>query len=113
MKYSLTLLTVGIIICVVSTNIFDNSNDPLFSKNVYGHTFTPSESVSFLSFTEQLQIESELVETNLANNNISLAEEHVEKAAMLLTPNITREIAEENKRIADELTIAVSSIQNI
>jgi hypothetical protein len=32
---------------------------------------------------------------------------------MLLTPNITREIAEENKRIADELTIAVSSIQNI
>jgi hypothetical protein len=67
---------------------------------------------SFLSFTEQLQIELELVETNLANNNISLAEEHAEKAAMLLTP-ITREIAEENKRIADELAIAVSSIQNI
>jgi hypothetical protein len=114
MKYSLTLLTVGIIIIgVVSANTFDNSNDPLFSKNVYGHTFTPSESASFLSFTEQLQIELELVETNLANNNISLAEEHAEKAAMLLTPNITREIAEENKRIADELTIAVSSIQNI
>src|SRR5918995_2035670 len=113
MKYSLTLLTVGIIIGVVSANIFDNSNDPLFSKNVYGHTFTPSESASFLSFTEQLQIESELVETNLANNNISLAKEHAKKAAMLLTPNTTREIAEENKRIADELTIAVSSIQNI
>ena len=32
---------------------------------------------------------------------------------MLLTPNITREIAEENKRIADGLTIAASSIQNI
>jgi hypothetical protein len=56
MKHSLTPLTVGIIIGVVSTNIFDNSNDPLFSKNVYGHTFTPSESTSFLSFTEQVAL---------------------------------------------------------
>ena len=105
MKYSLTLLAVGIIIIgVVSTNIFDNSNDPLFSKKIYGHTFTPSESASFLSFTEQLRIESELVETNLANNNISLAEEHAEKAAMLLTP-ITREIAEEIKELPMNLLL--------
>jgi hypothetical protein len=109
----LTLLTIGIIFSMDSENIFDNSNEQLFNKAVYAHNFTPNESASFLAFAEQLQVESELVQTNLANNNVSLAEVHAEKAAMLLTPNITKEIAEENRRIADELTSAVAGLQTI
>lgn len=106
----LTLLTVGIIF---SNNIFNNNGNQLFTRIAYAHNFTPNESAYFLAFAEQLKVESELVQTNLANNNISLAEEHAEKAATLLTPNITREIAEENRRIADELTSAVTRLQNI
>lgn len=106
----MTLLTVGIIF---SNNIFNNNGNQLFTRIAYAHNFTPNESAYFLAFAEQLKVESELVQTNLANNNISLAEEHAEKAATLLTPNITREIAEENRRIADELTSAVTRLQNI
>jgi hypothetical protein len=60
-----------------------------------------------------LQVESELVQTNLANNNVSLAQKHANKAASLLTPSIMIEIAEENQRIADELTTAVNGLQKI
>ena len=109
----LTLLTVGIIFSIGSDNIFTNNGNQLFTRVAYAHNFTPNESAYFLAFAEQLKVESELVQTNLANNNISLVEEHAEKAAMLLTPNITREIAEENRRIADELTSAVTRLQNI
>jgi hypothetical protein len=96
---------------MVSLTSFENNNSP-FSRNAYGHNFTPNESASFLSFVDQLQVESELVETNLANNNISLAQEHAKKANALLTPNITKEIAERNQRVADDLITAVSNLQN-
>jgi hypothetical protein len=108
---SLILLLSGTIISMVSLTSFENNNSP-FSRNAYGHNFTPNESASFLSFVDQLQVESELVETNLANNNISLAQEHAKKANALLTPNITKEIAERNQRVADDLITAVSNLQN-
>jgi hypothetical protein len=108
---SLILLLSGTIVSIVSLTSFENNNSP-FSRNAYGHNFTPSESASFLSFVDQLQVESELVETNLANNNISLAQEHAKKANALLTPNITKEIAERNQRVANDLITAVSNLQN-
>ena len=45
--------------------------------------------------------------------SISLAQEHANKASSLLTSNITTEIAEENQRVANELTIAINDLQNI
>jgi hypothetical protein len=60
-----------------------------------------------------LQTESELVQSNLANNNVSLAQVHANKAAALLTSNITEEIAEENQRVANDLRTAINSLQNI
>lgn len=46
---------------------------------------------------DQIQVELELVQTNLANDSASLAQEHAKKAGSLLTSNITAEIAEENQ----------------
>jgi hypothetical protein len=65
-----------------------SNNKPLspIDQIAYGHNFTPNESASFLAFVEQLQTESELVQANLANNNISLAQQHANNAAVLLTP---------------------------
>ena len=62
---------------------------------------------------DQLQVESELVQTNLANGSTSLAQEHAKKAGSLLTSNITAEIAEENQRVANELTRAINDLQDI
>ena len=44
---------------------------------------------------------------------MSLAQVHANKAAALLTPNITEEIAEENQRVANDLRTAINSLQNI
>ena len=84
-----------------------------FNQNAYAHDFTPNESASFLAFVEQLRVESELVQVNLAENNVPLAQQHADKAAALLTSNITKEIAEQNQRVADDITTAVKKLQNI
>jgi hypothetical protein len=105
----LVLIIIGIIFNIF---FFSTTNNYLDQK-VYGHIFSTDETASFVAFADQLQIESELVHTNLANNNVSLAQKHANKAASLLTPSIMIEIAEENQKIADELTTAVNGLQKI
>ncbi|HZB17372.1 MAG TPA: hypothetical protein VE445_09420, partial [Nitrososphaeraceae archaeon] len=67
---SLAIILLSIILSS-STNINNDNNSFL---NAYGHTFSPNESASFLAFVDQIQIESELVQTNLANGSTSLAQ---------------------------------------
>jgi hypothetical protein len=86
--------------------------DP-FDKKIYAHIFSTDETASFVAITDQVQIESELAQTNLANNNVSLAQNHANKAAALLTPGIISEIAEANEEIADKLLTAVGDLQRI
>jgi hypothetical protein len=96
-------------------------NIDTFSKlQVYGHDFVPNESASFLSFTNQLQAESELVQNNLANDSFTLAKEHATRAIELLNSkdpvnNVSwiDEIAERNQRVANELIAAVSNLVNM
>jgi hypothetical protein len=87
---------------------------------VYGHNFAPDESASFLSLMNKLKAELGLVQTNLDNGNVSLAEEHATQAVGILNSkdpvnNITwkEEIAERNARIAGELVSAVSALDNM
>jgi hypothetical protein len=91
-----------------SSSINSNSH----YQNVSAHIFTTDETASFVAFADQLQVESDLVQTNLINNNLSLAQKHANKAAALLTPSIMIEIAED-QRIADDLTTAVNDLQKI
>jgi hypothetical protein len=109
-KYPLVLLFVSIIF---STVFFGNTNNFFIIQNVYAHIFTTDDTTLFLSFADQLQVESELVQTNLVNNNLSLAQKHANKAASLLTPSIIVEIAEKNQKVADDLTTAVDDLQKI
>jgi hypothetical protein len=106
----LPLIVILLSILLSSNNM---NNDITINQSAYGHTFSPDESASFLSFANQLQVESELVQENLANNSISLAQEHANKASSLLTSNITTEIAERNQRVANDLTRAIDDLQNI
>jgi hypothetical protein len=110
MKYPLVLLFVSI---TFSTVFFGNTNNFFIIQNVYAHIFTTDDTASFLAFADQLQVESELVQTNLVNNNLSLAQKHANKAASLLTPSIIVEIAEKNQKVADDLTTAVDDLQKI
>jgi hypothetical protein len=114
--FLLKLLLSGIIVSILSVGSLENNvnhNNAYLTQIAYGHNFTPNESASFLVFVEQLQTEAELVQTDLVNNNISLAQRHANNAAALLTANITREIAEKNQRVADGLTMAISNLQDV
>jgi hypothetical protein len=69
---------------------------------------------------DQLKAELGLVQTNIANGNVSLAEAHATQAIEILNSkdpvnNITwkEEIAEKNARIAEELVSAVSALDNM
>jgi hypothetical protein len=61
----------------------------------------------------QLQTELQLVPTNLASNNVSLAHDHANKAASLLTQRILVEIAEDNPKLAGDLRNALIQLQSI
>jgi hypothetical protein len=105
----LVLLVIGIIFSIV----FSNTTNNFLNQKIYAHMFTTDEAASFLAFADQLQVESELVQTNLVNNNLSLAQKHANKAAALLTPSVVIEIAEKNQKVADDLTSAVNNLQKI
>jgi hypothetical protein len=80
----------------------------------YAHTFSSSESADFLSLVEQIKAETVLVSRNLENNNVTLAQTHIEKASSLLTNSTLDEIWEVNTRIADSLETGLEQLeQNI
>jgi hypothetical protein len=101
-------------ISIVFSMIFSSTiNFNPHHQKVYAHIFTTDETASFVAFADQLQVESELVQTNIVNNNLLLAQKHANKAASLLTPSIIVEIAEKNQKIADDLTRGVNDLQKI
>jgi hypothetical protein len=95
-----------------SISLFSNI-DNFYNVKVYGHQFTPNETANFVGIIGQMQAELELVPTNLANNNVSLAQSHASEAASLLTPRILVEIAEDNPRLAGDLRSAMIQLQSI
>ena len=81
------------------------------SHLAYAHTFSTSESVDFLSLVEQIRAETALVSMNLENNNVTLAQTHVEKASSLLNNSTLDEIWEVNTRIADSLETGLEQLE--
>ena len=97
---------------IFSISLFSNT-DNFYNVKVYGHQFTPNETANFVGIIGQMQAELGLVPSNLANNNVSLAQNHANKAASLLTPRILVEIAEDNPRLAGDLRNAMIQLQSI
>lgn len=90
-----------------------SNNDNFHIEKVFAHQFTPNETATFVSTVYQLQVELELVSTNLANNNSSLAQNHAGKASTLLTQRILAEIAEDNPKLASDLNNRLVELQTI
>ena len=84
-----------------------------YNIKLYGHQSTTNETATFVATLDQMQVELNLVLANLANNNISLAQNHASKADSLLSPRILVEIAEDNPRLASDLRNAVIHLQNV
>lgn len=97
---------------ILSLTIFSD-NDNFHIEKIYAHLFTPNETATFVSIVYQLQAELELVPMNLANNNLSLAQNHASKASSLLTQRILAEIAEDNPKLASDLGNRLIQLQTI
>jgi hypothetical protein len=97
---------------ILSISVISN-NDNFHIERIYAHLFTPTETATFVSIVYQLQAELELVSMNLANNNLSLAQNHASKASSLLTQRILAEIAEDNPKLASDLGNRLIQLQTI
>ena len=51
---------------------------------IFGHNFSPDESASFLALVDTIKAEAQLVQQNIASNNMSLASDHTNKALSLV-----------------------------
>ena len=80
----------------------------IYNHQIYGHNFAGDESATFLALMDQIQTEMDLINTNLAANNQSLAKEHLNNIDELYTKNIKKEITERNERIANEITSVIN-----
>ncbi len=97
---------------ILSLSVFSNT-DNFHIEKIYAHLYTPNETATFVSIVYQLQAELELVSMNLANNNLSLAQNHASKASSLLTQRILAEIAEDNPKLASDLGNRLIQLQTI
>lgn len=77
----------------------------------FAHNFAPNESAQFLALMQLIQTETELVQSNLDDNNITLANDHTDKAIGMLTPAIFNEITERNERVANELNSSLADLK--
>jgi hypothetical protein len=77
---------------------------------VSAHNFSTNESAAFLAMTDALIAEVQLVQQNLVNNNMSLASDHSNKALVLITDDVNKEIAERNQRLSDDLNTDLASL---
>ena len=97
---------------ILSLSVFSNT-DNFHIEKIYAHLYTPNETATFVSIVYQLQAELELVSMNLANNNLSLTQNHASKASSLLTQRILAEIAEDNPKLASDLGNRLIQLQTI
>ncbi|HKQ20798.1 MAG TPA: hypothetical protein VJS91_02070 [Nitrososphaeraceae archaeon] len=111
--YILRRYLLFVLFCLIlSLSVFSNNHNFHIEK-IYAHLFTPNETATFVSIVYQLQAELELVSMNLANNNLSLAQNHASKASSLLTQRILAEIAEDNPKLASDLGNRLIQLQTI
>src|SRR5919202_141601 len=98
-KSILAILFAGVIsIAVVS---------PL--KAAYAHTFSGGESAAFLALVKILQADLNLVQSNIVSN-ATIAQVHANAVAEHLDANTTKELTERNKLVANDLTKAISDL---
>lgn len=112
MKKDYKIISLLLSLCLL-LNMINLNNTNYFLQITYGHNFTPNDYASFVSCIDQFETEANLVNTNLINNNLSLAKEHANEAFSIFYWDLMIEISEQNRELSDELKSAVEDLQNI
>ena len=107
------LFVLGILFSLIINNNTIISPDSTFFQNAYGHNFPPNNYASFVASLDQFQTESNLVQSNLLNNNITLAQKHADEAVSIFYWDLLVEIVKQDKKIGDDLKLAVEDLRNL
>jgi len=110
-KRSLSLII--ILYILFNAAHLNNINYDSSVQNVFGHNFAPNSNALFMASLDQFQTESNLVNTNLVNNNLSLAQDHADKAVSIFTWDLMVKITDRDKKIRDDLKVAVENLRNL
>jgi hypothetical protein len=81
------------------------------SQSSFAHTFSGDESAAFLALIKEIQAQLNLVQNNLSSN-VTLSQQYAQDAIEHLDVNATNELAERNKRVANDLTSELTELQN-
>jgi hypothetical protein len=109
-QFCTVMITVILFSSVYMGNMDINS---AIVHNAHGHSFTPDDHALFIASIDQFHAESKLVQASIANNNLTFAQGHADKAANLYFQNLMFEIAEKDQKAAEDLSMTVKSLQNI
>ena len=105
-SYKITLM--------ITTLVFSSiTNNPIQNNISYAHNYTPNEFASFLAFADEFVTEINLVQSNYATDNLTLAKEHTEKASKLFYRNIVSELKERDKNAVGEMIRSIETLQNL
>lgn len=95
----------GFIFVLITTNMLN-------INSVFGHNFKSDESAEFLTFTDKVKTELQLIRANIQGNDINLAKKHSIIANDLYWLTFQKEIGEKNNRIATNLKNSLLILQN-
>jgi hypothetical protein len=78
------------------------------AKPAFAHTFSGDESATFLAKVEGLKVEINQIGKNISNS--SLVKWHVDKIGEFWNANDTKEVAERNQRVANDVTTGLDKL---
>ncbi len=107
------ILVIGILFSIIIHNNTSISPNSTLFENAYGHNFPPNNYASFIASLDQFQTESNLVQSDLLNNNITLAQKHADEAVSIFYWDLLVEAVKQDKRIGDDLKIIVENLRNL
>jgi hypothetical protein len=80
---------------------------------IYAHTFSTNESVIFLALVDKLKTQTQLIEQFLLENDYDSAINHVQLLKQLYNNDTNKEVQEENKRVANEISLSIKKFSMI
>jgi hypothetical protein len=78
------------------------------TRPAFAHTFSGDESATFLSKIEGLKVETNLISKDVSNS--TLVKWHVDKLGEFWNANDTKEVAERNQRVANDVTTGLKNL---
>lgn len=83
------------------------------NSQIYAHTFSTNESVIFLALVDKLKTQAQLIEQFILENDYDSAIKHALLLKQLYNNDTNKEVQEENKRVANEISLSIKTFSLI